>query len=170
METTSTIALHQLNYRDAKTYLMALLFVAGNILLPQLCHLVPQGGLVLLPIYFFTLIGSYKYGITVGMLTAILSPLANHVLFGMPPAPVLPILLMKSTFLAIAAAYVAHRFGRVSLWAVALSVVAYQAIGMLAEWGLTHSLHAALQDITLGLPGILLQIFGGYMLLRYLAK
>lgn len=170
METTSTIALYQLSYREVKTYLMALLFVAGNILLPQLCHLVPQGGLILLPIYFFTLIGSYKYGITVGLLTAILSPLANHVLFGMPPAPVLPIILVKSTLLAIAAAYVAHRFGRVSLWAVVLAVITYQAVGTLAEWGITHSLHAALQDITLGLPGILLQIFGGYLLLRYLAK
>ena len=64
----------------------------GNIVLPQLCHLVPQG-LILLPIYFFTLIGAYKYGWQVGLLTAVLSPLANHLLFGMPPAPMLaPIL------------------------------------------------------------------------------
>lgn len=50
MQTTS-VKLYSLNYRQAVTYGAALLFVAGNIALPQLCHLVPQGGLILLPIY-----------------------------------------------------------------------------------------------------------------------
>lgn len=82
MQTTS-VKLYSLNYRQAVTYGAALLFVAGNIAMPQLCHLVPQGGLILLPIYFFTLIGAYKYGWRVGLLTAVLSPLANNLLFGM---------------------------------------------------------------------------------------
>lgn len=54
METT--VKLYSLNFRQAKTYWFTLLFVAGNLILPQLCHLIPQGGLILLPIYFFTLI------------------------------------------------------------------------------------------------------------------
>ena len=49
MQTTS-VKLYSLNYRQAVTYGAALLFVAGNIAMPQLCHLVPQGGLILLPI------------------------------------------------------------------------------------------------------------------------
>ena len=57
-----TIKLYSLQYSDLKTYLMALVFVAVNIILPQLCHLIPQGGLMFLPIYFFTLVGAYKYG------------------------------------------------------------------------------------------------------------
>ena len=70
METTAK--LYSLNYSNVKTYLFALLFVAGNIVLPQLCHLIPAGGPTLLPIYFFTLIASYKYGFRVGLLTAVL--------------------------------------------------------------------------------------------------
>ena len=70
METTA-VKLYSLDYRDAKTYLAAALFVAGNIVLPQICHLVPQGGLRWLPIYFFTLVGAYKYGWRVGLLTAV---------------------------------------------------------------------------------------------------
>lgn len=62
MQSTSTIRLYSLDYSSSKTYLMALLFVIGNITLPQLVHLLPQGGLVWLPIYMFTLIGAYKYG------------------------------------------------------------------------------------------------------------
>ena len=57
METTA-VKLYSTGYREAKTYLAAALFVAGNIVLPQICHLVPQGGLRWLPIYFFTLVGA----------------------------------------------------------------------------------------------------------------
>ena len=98
METS--VKLYSLKHSNVKTYLFALLFVAGNIALPQLCHLVPYGGPTLLPIYFFTLIAAYKYGFLVGLLTAILSPVINHLLFAMPSEAVLPILLIKSSLLA----------------------------------------------------------------------
>ncbi len=61
---------------SVRTYGFCLLFIAGNILLPQLCHLIPDGGKILLPIYFFTLIAGYKFGLKVGLLTAVLSPCA----------------------------------------------------------------------------------------------
>lgn len=90
METT--VKLYSLTYKEIKTYLFALLFVVGNIALPQMCHLIPGGGLTWLPIYFFTLIAAYKYGLRVGLLTAILSPLINSALFGMPPVALLPVI------------------------------------------------------------------------------
>lgn len=92
METSAK--LYSLPFGNVKTYLFALLFVAGNIALPQLCHLVPAGGPTLLPIYFFTLIAAYKYGFKVGLLTALLSPVINHLLFAMPAAAVLPAILI----------------------------------------------------------------------------
>ena len=119
METTA-VKLYSLDYRDAKTYLAAALFVAGNIVLPQICHLVPQGGLRWLPIYFFTLVGAYKYGWRVGLLTGV--------------------------------------------------VLFYQLFGSLGEWAWTGSAKAALQDIRIGLPGMLAQVFAGYAVLRYLLR
>lgn len=89
METT-TVKFYSLNYNDVKTYWAALLFIVGNILFPQLFHLMPQGGIIWLPIYFFTLIGAYKYGWKVGLLTAILSPIINSLFFDMPAPAVLP--------------------------------------------------------------------------------
>lgn len=166
----ATVKLYSLSYNRVKTYLFALLFIAGNIILPQVCHLVPNGGLTLLPIYFFTLIAAYKYGIQVGLLTAIVSPLVNHVLFGMPAMEVLPVILIKSGLLAIAASVAAHYSKRVSLFAILLTVLAYQVIGLFAEWGITGSLQMAIQDFRIGLPGIQLQIFGGYALLRLIAR
>lgn len=166
MENVKTVSLYQLGYRELRTYLIATLFVLGNIVLPQLCHLIPQGGLILLPIYFFTLIGAYKYGFTVGLLTAVCSPLVNNLLFGMPPTAMLPIILTKSILLALAAAIVANSFKKATLPCIILAVLAYQLIGSLAEWGMTGNPTAALQDVSLGFPGILLQIFGGWLLLN----
>lgn len=170
MTTSKNIALYQLGLKEVKTYLLAAAFVIGNIALPQLCHLIPQGGLIFLPIYFFTLIAAYKYGFTVGLLTAVFSPLVNNLLFGMPPTAMLPVILVKSTLLALAAAYIAKRTQKVSLLTVTMAIVAYQVIGMLVEWVLTGSLQTALQDIWLGYPGIFLQIIGGWLILRYVLK
>lgn len=169
MQTTS-IKLYSLNYNQSKTYIAAALFMLGNIALPQICHLVPQGGMILLPIYFFTLIGAYKYGWKVGLLTAILSPIANHLLFGMPAAAVLVPILAKSTILALVAGYVASHTRKVSIALIAAVVASYQVIGGVAEWVYTGSFAAAIQDFRLGVPGMMLQIVGGYLFIKHLLK
>lgn len=168
METT--VKLYSLNYSNVRTYLFALLFVAGNIALPQLCHLTPYGGPTLLPIYFFTLIAAYKYGFRVGLLTAILSPVINHLLFAMPSEAVLPAILIKSTLLAGAAALMAKKMKSVSLLAVLGVVLSYQIIGTAFEWALVGDFYLAAQDFRMGIPGMLIQWFGGYALLKAIAK
>ena len=152
-----------MEYKNAATYRIAALFVIGNIALPQLCHLVPSGGPMLLPIYFFTLVAAYKYGWKVGVLTAVLSAL-----FAMPAPALLPAILTKSLLLAAAAGFAARKFRRVSLLLLLGVVLFYQVIGSAAEWGLTGSLAAALQDFRIGIPGMLLQILGGYLFIKYL--
>lgn len=166
----TTVRLHSLSCREAKAWMVAALFVAGNIALPQLFHLMPQGGMVWLPIYFFTLVGAYKYGWQVGLLTAVASPLVNSLAFSMPAAALLPIIILKSSLLALAAGYAAHRFNRVTLPLLAAVVIFYQAIGTLGEWLITGSLDAALQDIRIGYPGMLLQVVGGYLFIRYIIR
>lgn len=163
-----TAKLYSLPYREAKTYWVASLFVAGNVVLPQLCHLIPQGGVMWLPIYFFTLIGAYKYGWRVGVLTAVLSPLVNSALFGMPAVAVLPAILLKSCVLALVAGFVAAKFRRASLLLLAAVVLAYQIIGGLGEWAMTGSWQVAMQDFRIDVPGMLVQIFGGYLFINRL--
>lgn len=167
---TSSIKLYSLNYNESKTYIAAALFILGNIALPQLCHMVPQGGMILLPIYFFTLIGAYKYGWKVGLMTAILSPVINHLAFGMPAAAVLVPILAKSTILALTAGYVASHTKKVTIALLAGVVLAYQIAGGAFEWAFTGSFAAAVQDFRLGVPGMLLQIVGGYLFIKYLLK
>lgn len=162
------VRVYSLPFIAVKTYLTALLFVMGNVVLPQLCHLVPQGGMIFLPIYFFTLIGAYKFGWRVGVLTALFSPLVNSALFGMPAVALLPVILVKSTLLALAAAWVASRLRAWNLFLqLVLVVLAYQLLGGLFEWAWTGSLASALQDWRLGMPGMCLQIIGGYLFVKY---
>ena len=168
--TNTKVNLYAYSYREAKTYLVAALFVLGNIALPQLFHLVQKGGMIWLPIYFFTLVGAYKYGWRVGLLTAIASPLVNSALFSMPQPAVIPAILIKSVLLAIAAGYAANKFRKVSIPLLIDVVAFYQIIGSLAEWALTGSAAAALQDVRLALPGITLQVLGGYLFIKYVLR
>ncbi|MDE6383396.1 MAG: ECF transporter S component [Paramuribaculum sp.] len=162
----TTLRLQSLPFNQLRTYFMAALFVAGNILLPRIFHLLPLGGPTWLPIYFFTLIGAYLYGWRVGLLTALASPVINSVLFGMPAVAVLPAILIKSVLLASAAGFVAHRFGKASIGLLSLVVLSYQAIGTLGEWALSGDLSVACQDFRIGIPGMLLQIIGGWIIIN----
>ena len=53
---------------------------------------------------------------------------------------------------------------------MAAVVLAYQGLGAAFEWAWTGSAMAALQDFRLGIPGMLLQIVGGYLFIKYLLK
>jgi len=166
----ATVKLYSLDFRMSKTYIFAAIFILGNLLLPRLTHTVPMGGLTFLPIYFFTLIAAYKYGLKVGLLTAILSPVVNYLIFGMPPLAVLPIILIKSSLLAVAAAIIAQRTQVVSMLNLLLVVMFYQVIGTTIEWMIVGDFWVAVQDFRIGLPGMLIQIIAGYFVLKALAK
>ena len=167
--TTVAIAAERYNFKSLRTYIAALIFVAGNIVVPQLCHLIPNGGLIFLPIYFFTLVGAFRCGWKVGLLTAVLSPLVNCAFFGMPPVASLPAILVKSITLALAVAVISKKM-KFSILSVALAVLVYQLVGMIFEFFLDFNLIHALQDVRIGWPGILIQIVGGYFVIKALDK
>lgn len=167
---TTTVKLYSLPYSSVKTYLAASLFVLGNLVMPQLFHLIPQGGMIWLPIYFFTLVGAYKYGWKVGVLSAILSPLANSALFGMPAVAVLPAILLKSALLAVAAGYAASHFKKASLGLLLGVVLTYQVAGTVGEWAMIGDFRLAVQDFRIGVPGMLLQVFGGWLFINHIIR
>lgn len=149
-----------LSFSSSRTYLLAAAFIAGNILLPQLAHQIPQGGLIWLPIYFFTLLGSCLYGWRVGLLTALLSPAVNSLLFGMPAAEMVGVITVKSALIAVAAGILHLGHSKATLLKIIAVTLGYQIAGTLAEWAILGDLTAATQDFRLGLPGIALQIAG----------
>ena len=84
------------------------------------------------------------------------------------PTGDLTAILLKSTLLAIAAGYAAHRYKRISIPILLLVVLSYQVVGTLGEWILVNDFFSAVQDFRIGLPGMALQIFGGYLFISRL--
>lgn len=167
---TTSMTLQSLRFNSVKTYIATVLFVTANIVMPQIFHLFPQGGVTWLPIYFFTLVAAYKYGWRVGLLTAIASPIVNSVFFGMPAAEVLPAILFKSAILAVSAGYAAWYSKSISIYILMGVVLSYQITGTAMEWIMTGNFHYAMQDFRIGVPGMLMQVFGGWFIIKYLIR
>ena len=98
-----------LTFVDPRLYLACAALVLGNVLLPLALHRLPGAGAAFMPILFFTLVAGWRFGPRAAVLTAVLSPLANHALTGMPPAPALQGLILQSALLGILAALAAAR-------------------------------------------------------------
>ncbi len=160
----------EMDFENKEFYLFSSLFVFGNLALPWFFHMIPQGGLMFLPIYFFVLIGAYKFGWKVGLATAVLSPLANHLLTGMPPEIMLPSILVKGTAMAFLAAFVASKTHKLTLANLAVVVIGYQLVGSLFQAAYMGSVAKAISEVTLGVPGMLLQLVGGYFILSAIGK
>lgn len=166
----SSLKLQSLPFSSTKTYFAAVVFVIGNMLLPQLFHFVPQGGMTWLPIYFFTLVGAYMFGWRVGLLTAIASPVVNALLFGMPAIASLPAILLKSVLLAVIAGFAASRSHKATIGLLLAVVLGYQIFGTLGEWAIKGDFFLACQDFRIGIPGMILQIIGGWVVINLLIR
>ena len=163
----ANVRLYALNYDEAKTYLWATVFVACNLVLPQVFHLIPKGGVIFSPLSLVILVGAYKFGWKTGLLAALASPLVNHLITGMPAWEVMPVMTLKLAVLALVAGLAAQRFKTVSLPLLIGVILVSKAIGCLGEFILTGGIAATIADFTIGWPGLLLQVFGAWLILKY---
>jgi len=154
-----------LEFMNWRYYAFTLLFISGNLFFPWVVHKFPLGGPRFLPIYFFVLIGAYKFGWRVGIITAILSPFTNYFLTGMPHLQMLPTILTKGIAMAAFASYISYKTKKLSFQNLAIIIIGYQAVGIIFEWIYTLSLSKAIQDFIIGYPGLLTQLFGGFLLI-----
>ena len=163
----ANVKLYAYNYTEAKTYLWAMVFVACNLILPQVFHLIPQGGIIFAPLSFVILAGAYKFGWKTGLLAALASPLVNHAITGMPAWGVMPVMTLKLAIIALVAGLAAQRFKIVSLPLIIAVVLISMVLGALGELAITGGIAATISDVTIGWPGILLQVFGTWLILKY---
>lgn len=133
----ATTRLYTLNYDEAKTYLWTIIFVACNLLLPQVFHLVPQGGIIFSPLSLVILVGAYKFGWKTGVLAALLSPAVNHLVTGMPSMSVLPVMTMKLAVLALVAGLTAQHFKSATLPLLISVVLVTKVLEALGEFIMT---------------------------------
>ena len=60
--------------------------------------------------------------------------------------------------------------GRISIPGLVGGVLTYQVVGTLGEWMYIGNFYNAIQDFRIGIPGMCLQVFGGYLFIRYLIR
>ncbi len=162
----------ELSFSDVKTYLFSVIFVAGNVILPYILHYFYFGAYplakIFLPIYFFVLIGAYKFGWKVGILTALFSPIVSFGLTQMPPSPILFFVIIKGLILASIAGFLAKKYKVLSFFYLLFVIVLYQGLGSLIIYFLTQNTNLAFFDWRIGYPGLLVQLFLGYFVLKLL--
>jgi hypothetical protein len=158
-----------LGLAESKTYLLSLGLIAGSILFPSMLHQFNLAGEIFLPIYFFVLIGAYKFGWKVGVITGLFSPLVSFALTGMPMLAVLPSVIIKGIILALVASFFARKNTKLSILNIILIVFSYELAGSLLVYLLSRNFALATADVVLGYPGLLLEIIGGYVLLKFIS-
>lgn len=166
----ASVKLYTLNFDEARTYLWAALFVVSGMVLPQVFHLIPQGGIIFAPLSLVILAGAYKFGWKTGLMAAVATPLVNNLVFGLPAWGVLQVMMVKLVILALVAGLTAQWFNKVTLPLLIGVVLASEALGALAELLLTGGIAATIQDFTVGWPGLLLQVFGTYLIIHGMAR
>lgn len=79
------------------------LCIAIGILLPMLFHSIPGAGGIFLPMHLPILICGLVCGWPYGLACGLIAPLLSHLFTGMPPAPVLPGMMIELAVYGVAA-------------------------------------------------------------------
>lgn len=156
---------YELKLTQSKAYIKSALFIAANIALPHLFHLIPGGGVMFLPIYFFTLVAAMRYGWQVGLLTSIMTPVLGWLIFSAPAFALVPDMLLKGALL-VGVAYFTKKHLGCNLVSNIITVALAFAFAGLLEWSFMGA-SIAFQDFVTGLPGMAMMILGSWLINKY---
>ena len=81
--------------KQTRNLVIAAMMIALGVALPQAFHAVPNAGSIFLPMHIPVLLAGFATGPVYGLICGILTPFLSHLMFGMPPAPVLPSMLFE---------------------------------------------------------------------------
>ena len=152
---------------NASTYLWTAAFVAGNVVLPMICHAVNLGGMVFLPLMLFTVIAAARLGTIPAIMTVILSPLLSMAITGMPAAGVMLISFMAHALIVAAAigTWKQYKGGFTALNIVALLACAHLA-AFIVNGIVFFTFDVAWGFLLMSWPGVLIQAFAFWAVTR----
>lgn len=149
----------------AKRITFSGLFLALGLLVPIAFHLFGGTGPVFLPMHLPVLLAGFFLGPASGFLIGILTPIQSSLLTGMPPVPILYLMVAELAAYGFWAGY----FYRVKKFNVILSLVLAMILGRIVLAGAVYALQSLLSlqikpqvyltaAISQGIPGMILQI------------
>lgn len=151
-----------LTFSDLRLYIYVSLFVALDVSVPWLCHIInPLAGPTFLPLFFFVLLAGILFGWRAGILVGLFTPLISFSLSGMPLPQVLPRIITEAIVYGFAVGMLRGYFKlRVitslvgALIAGRLAVIVLMALTL----NFSHSVNLAWQAAKRGWPGMILQL------------
>lgn len=156
--------------------------VAAAVVLPQAAHLLGAAlgagsgvGEMFLPMHLPVLFIGALMGPWAGLVTGILSPLASHVLTGMPVSAMLPFLVIELGVYGFTAGWMKNKLCKpiVRVFAAQVAGRAARTLAMVGAFYLLGSslpLHASWTYITAGVWGIVIQLLVLPVLLTLVEK
>ena len=142
--------------------------IALCVLLPMVVHSVPNAGSVILPMHIPVLICGLAAGWPFGLVCGLIGPLLSSLLTGMPPAPVLPGMMVECAVYGCVSGLMMQLVRTRKLYAdLYISMITAMVVGrilaglvkafILTPGGLTLQAWATAYFVT-GIPGILIQL------------
>ena len=149
-----------------------LVFVAGGLWLPWLCHQFQLAGATFLPMHVFVILAGLLAGWRGGLAVGLLTPLLSHALSGMPLAVLLPQITLELSVYGLVAGLAREHWrwgvvrsllaamlaGRLALGAFFLAVYLTGAMSQTPLGTATGPGAALWMVLSQGWPGILLQL------------
>ena len=152
---------------NIKRMTLTALSVALCVVLPMAFHMIPNAGQVMLPMHIPVLLCGLVCGWQYGFLCGILGPLVSSVLTGMPPAAILPGMMVECGMYGCVGGLMMERIRTGSLYrdlyiCLSVAMLAGRVISgvvkaLILTPGLSFTAWATASFIT-ALPGILVQL------------
>ncbi|NLW22760.1 MAG: ECF transporter S component [Tissierellia bacterium] len=144
----------------------AAVLLAIGIILPTIIHISGIDGSVFLPMHIPVLIAGLIIGPTLGFILGVLLPVLNHAITGMPPTPILWIMIIELAVYGLISGLLYRRIKMTLLPSLIFTMIIGRIIAALAVLVLAKGfgiplppIDAYIKGITLvSLPGIIIQI------------
>ena len=152
---------------NIKRMTLSALCIALCVVLPMAFHVIPNAGSVMLPMHIPVLLCGLVCGWQYGLLCGILGPLVSSILTGMPPAAILPGMMVECGMYGCVGGLMMERIRTGSLYAdlyisLPIAMLAGRVISgivkaLILTPGMSFSAWAAASFVT-ALPGISIQL------------
>lgn len=151
------ITLSYPKFLEIRLYAIISTFLTASIALPFTLHLFGIAGQIFMPIYLFSLLAGLTYGSRCGLMVGLLAPLISFSIMQMPPAAILPFVVIKAVGLGFVSGLLTEMFGGKKFYLTAVITTVFALLnGNFLLYIINSNINLARMDFAAGYPGIFL--------------
>ncbi len=146
-------------FLELRLYLIISLLLMASITLPFVLHLFGIAGQIFLPLYLFSLLAGLTYGSRCGFLVGLLAPLVSFSITQMPPAGILPFVIIKAIGIGFVSGLLTEMLAGKKFYLTAFIATVFALLnGNFLLYIINSNINLAKMDFAAGYPGIFLLI------------